>query len=272
MKKALYLGIILTLLGCERRTDWEPQPITEEFIVVEGSVTDESKIQEVKLSRPVANLNVAPRPVSGAVVSISDGTTSWPLTEMDSLKGTYGTAGVVSGIPGRTYTLRIERADTVVIASDIMGPISALTPLKYASAGSGGMFQITWVASSYHPSNAAMYEILLDWSALPAYAGSDPEECKALLYYFTLTTIDVSDMFSPALEKITFPEGTIITERKVSLSKAHEEFIRCLLLETSWRGGLWDAIPANLPTNISGNNVGFFSASSVKTATMVVGH
>lgn len=269
MKKIIFICLLLGLMSCEKRVEWEPQDRTEKFLVVEGSITNEVKAHQVKLSRPVANLNVPSLPVSGAVVTISDGTHTWLLTESDTVKGTYFTAADVSGTPGNTYQLRITLGDTLITATDIMGTAGNLNPLKYSKSGNNNQYQITWVASSYLPNTAAMYEILLDWSALPAYADTDPDSCRARLFYFTLTTIDVSDLFSPAIEKITFPKGTVITERKYSLSPAHEEFIRCLLLETSWRGGLWDAVPANLPTNLSGTNAGFFYASSVNTATII---
>ncbi len=271
MKKRWYLIFLLSLVACERSTDWEPESNSPSMIVVEGRVTNELAVQRITLSRTTSSLNSSPLPLKGANVSISDGSSSWVLIEDDSIDGRYVTTTAVAGEAGKTYTLQIVKNDTVLTATDKMPGVTDFVPLKYAKTGSGHLYQISWVANGYHPAKAAMYEIMLDWSALPAYADSSPEHCRALLYYFTLTTIDVSDLFSPAISKTYFPAGTVITERKYSLSPEYEEFLRCLLLESSWRGGLWDAIPGNLPTNINPNGLGFFNASAVQSSSMVVG-
>lgn len=271
MKKLSYFLCALILVGCERTTDWDPVSTSATLLVVEGGITNEAKPHRIKLSRTASSMNEASIPVSGAIVTISDAVTTYPLLEDDSIPGSYFSVGEIAGVPGGTYRLSIEYHDTVIGAADLMWSTAPLAPLKYAKVGSTDLYQITWVANSYNPNTAAMYEISLDWSGVPGYADSTGEDCKATLYYFTLTTIDVSNLFSPAIEKTYFPEGTIITERKYSLSPNYEEFMRCLLLETSWRGGLWDAIPGNLPSNMDGPAVGFFNASAVQKATIVVG-
>jgi hypothetical protein len=87
-----------------------------------------------------------------------------------------------------------------------------------------------------------------------------------------LPTLDVSQMFAPAMETVLFPKGTIITEKRYSLSTQHAAFIRALLAETNFQGGLFNSVPSNLPVNLSNNGIGFFGASAVTIKTRVAGN
>jgi hypothetical protein len=269
MKKLLLIGLIIVCAGCEKQIGWPIQSAEPGSIAVSGKITDERKAHAVSLMYPALELNGAGLPVTGAVVSIADGSTTWLLNEADSLKGTYYSDTTVIGIPGRSYTLNIQANGKNYTATDYMPSVTWFSPLRYA-INKNGLYHVTWVANSYNPQTPAIYEILLDWSAVTGYEHLNPSECRATLYYFTLTTIDVSEIFAPEFEKVLFPAGTKITERKYSLSAAHENFIRCLLLETNWRGGFFDAASANLPTNMSEGAVGFFSASSVVSLSLTV--
>jgi hypothetical protein len=47
------------------------------------------------------------------------------------------------------------------------------------------------------------------------------------------------------------------------MNEAHAAFIRTLLSETEWRGGLFDVQPGNVQTNLSEGAVGYFAVSTV---------
>jgi len=144
----------------------------------------------------------------------------------------------------------------------VLEPPAEFVFLKYRSEGDN-KYVITAVANSYNPSRSAMYEILLDWSTAAGYEAQNPDSCKAKLYYYTLPTIDVSEVLAPTLERITFPAGTVITEKRYSLTSEHAGFIRAMLLETTWQGGFFNTAPANVITNMSTGAVGFFGACGV---------
>jgi hypothetical protein len=80
----------------------------------------------------------------------------------------------------------------------------------------------------------------------------------------------VNNIFGPAKDTIYFPAGTKIIRRKYSLSKEHQDFIRTLLIETEWRGGIFDVQQGNVLTNISNGARGFFAACMVLSDTTVV--
>jgi hypothetical protein len=115
-----------------------------------------------------------------------------------------------------------------------------------------------------------MWEVLLDWSKVPGYPPADSLKCRARLLFYTLSTLDVSEIFAPAMEQISFPVGTVINETRYSLTPEYAAFIREVLLETQWQGGLFNSTPANVPTNLSAGGAGFFAVCGVYTISQTV--
>jgi hypothetical protein len=271
MKKILlYIFIALSFFSCEKKVDWPLQNQPNDMIVVDGMITDEQKQHQVKLSLPVSQLNETPQPVTGATVTISDHDSIYVLTEQPANSGIYKTDSFVHGQPGQNYTLKILYNGKEYDAQSYMLSGETFTPLIYKIVSKDGLYHITWVASAYNPENFAMWEILLDWSTVPGYTNLDPGQCKARLLYYTLPTLDVSQVLTNELEKIYFPLGTHIIEKRYTINADYAAFIRDLLSETNWQGGVFDSSHANLPTNVSGNAVGFFSACAVVSYSTVV--
>jgi hypothetical protein len=268
--KLIYLVLFTLLISCEKKTDWTLQNEQQDIVVVDGTLTNEVKAQSIKLSFPVTSLNETPSPVSGATVVISDEDSSYQLTEQPAKSGIYVSTGNFAGVPGNHYTLLISYKHKIYSAKTIMTNGVSFTQLQYAKNSNNGLFHISWVANSYNGERFAIYEILLDWSSVPGYQNSDPDSCKARLLYYTLPTLDVSEVFAPEVEGIYFPKGTFITERRYSITREHAEFIRALLSETNWQGGLFDSSHSNLPTNISEGGAGFFAACGITTDTLTV--
>lgn len=264
----IYLFFVL-LISCEKRADWPLQSENKNLIIVDGTITDETKVHTIRLTFPVTQLNETPQPVTGANVLIQVEDSTYNLTEQPANSGIYKKK--FAGYAGKQYTLKITYNNNVYSAKTTMlAGINIQQPLLYAKNNNNNLYHITWVANVYNAQNFAMWEILLDWSNVAGYQNQNPDSCKARLLYYTLPTIDVSQVFAPELEKISFPAGTIITERRYSLTKEHAEFIRALLSETNWQGGLFDSAHANLPTNLSEGAAGFFAACGVTTLSLTV--
>jgi hypothetical protein len=77
--------------------------------------------------------------------------------------------------------------------------------------------------------------------------------------------LDVSEIFAPSVESISFPSGTKITESRYSITPEYAEFIREVLLETQWQGSLFNTTPANVTTNLSSGGAGFFAVCGVSS-------
>lgn len=261
LKKFAYLFLLL-LASCEEQSDWDLQPNTNDFVVVNGIITNELQTQHITISKPVEKLNAKALPVSGATVLVSTALLTHTFHEDPARPGNYISDKPFTGIRNQTYSLVITTGKKVISAKATLEPPAEFVFLKYKSAGEK-KFYISSVASPYNPKRAAMYEILLDWSAVAGYQDQNPDSCKATLYYYTLPTIDVSEILAPTLEKVTFPKGTLITERRYALSDDYAAYFRALLLETTWSGGFFNTASANVPTNLSAGAIGYFAACGV---------
>jgi len=264
MKRYIIFGLMLLLLAsCEEQISWNLKPGNTVSVFVDGLITDELKSQTITVAKPVTNINLKAEPVSGATVLVSTDELVYTFRESPTTPGTYISASPFAGIPGKTYSLLITDKTRTYSAKSLLAIPKTFSFLKYGANAEDGKYRITSVAKSYDPTDPAMYEIQLDWSTAPGYENAPPDSCKAKLYYYTLPTIDVSEVFAPGLEKVNFPKGTIITERRYSLTNEHAAFVRAILLETTWQGGFFNTATANVPTNLSEGGVGFFGACGV---------
>jgi len=264
MRKSFIYILLILLISCEKQTDTPIKAKDLNLVVVDATLTDEHITQSIRLTESVTELNAVPKPYTGASVIISDPDhPPFFLTEQSEDPGVYQLPGSFTAHPNAEYTLQISKDGKTYTAKTFMVPVGPFVRLRVQKDASNRLFHIVWVANPYDALHPSMFEILLDWSKVPGYTTMPPESCKARLYYYTLPTIDVSQIFSPEMEQIKFPLGTKIIERKYSLNPDYAEFIRALISETNWKGGLFDSAPANVPSNLSEGAVGFFAACSV---------
>jgi len=265
MKKLLtYLFLILMLASCEEQTDWNLQKVNNDFIVVDGIITNEFKVQTLSLTKTVNAINEKPQPVSGAIVLVSSELLTHTFIEDPLNPGTYRSEKPFIGIRNKSYSLLITSGTNVYSSkAELPAPVEKFNLPEYQKDKSDNKYYFTKVPVPYFPVLPAMFEVQLDWSSAPGYGTVNPELCKAKLYYYTLPTIDVSEVFAPNIEKVGFPSGTVIAVRRYSLTDEHAAFLRALLLETTWSGGYFNTASANLPTNLSTGAIGFFGACGV---------
>lgn len=251
-------------VSCEEQTDWNLKTAGNDFIVVDGLITNEFKVQTITITRPVSVINEKPQPVSGAVVLVSSDLLTHTFIEDYSLPGTYRSVKPFTGLRNKTYTLLITSGTNVYSSKAELQPaVEKFNLPDYQKDKSDNKYYFTKVPVPYFPVLPAMFEIQLNWSSAPGYESENPDLCKAKVYYYTLPTIDVSEVFAPGIEKVGFPSGTVITGRRYSLTGEHAAFLRALLLETTWSGGYFNTASANLPTNLSSGAIGFFGACGV---------
>jgi hypothetical protein len=258
-----YLLLILLLTSCEEQTDWDLHAGKNEFIVVDGIITDQWKVQSIILSKPVAAINLQPQPVSGATILVSTDQKVYTFHEDATKPGFYLSDTAFAGISGKTYSLLITNDNQTYSSKAILAAPEDFDFLTCQKNEDDTQYRITSVAKNFNPRSPAMYEIQLDWTTVVGFKNADPDSCRARLFYYTLPTIDVSEVFAPGMEKVVFPLGTVITERRYSLTPEHAAFLRAILLETTWQGGFFNTASANVPTNLSNGALGFFGACGV---------
>jgi hypothetical protein len=265
MPRIIVLFLTLFMLAsCEKKTEWALDEQPTHPVVVDGIITDELKTQSIRLMFAYDTLNTIPVPVTGAEVIVSGNSKVYHFHEQSGNHGNYLSDIQFSGVIGQEYSLLITVSNKVYSAKASMesGPTS-FESARYSKEASTGLCQFYWVADPYSLENPAMYELQLDWSKVQGYQQLDSAETHAKLLYYSLPTLDVSEIFAPAMEKVKFPAGTLIIERRYSLTKDYAAYIRALLLETTWQGGFFTTASANVPTNLSSAALGYFTASSV---------
>lgn len=268
--KILAIIILTIFFSCEKAIDWQFQMDADTTkIVVDGIITSENKFQTIKLSLPVACYNCPPVMLSGASVVVSDGQNDYIFAEDSLNKGIYVSTEKFYGIPGKTYYLTVNYNGKTYSAQAEMISVTDFEKVSYVLDSSKNLYKLTNLPSVFSLNENAMYEITIDMSELPEYADSSYEQSHIVLYYYRLTSIDISEIAHPDKEKIYFPYGSKITEKKYSLTPEHAEFLRSLLLETEWRGGLYDIEQGNVETNIT-DGYGYFGACAVITKYVTV--
>jgi len=121
------LSIIAT--GCTETINNIQLDTTRPRLVVEGYISTDTTRQMVKLSKlGDALMKDQIQVVSNALITISDGTTTFGLTEDQTKKGTYFTTPDVFGVAGRTYTLLIKNVD--INEDQVMEEYTAQSLLK----------------------------------------------------------------------------------------------------------------------------------------------
>ena len=259
---------ILLIVSCEKETKWPLQGQQTHSVVVDGIITDELKTQSVKISQSFDTLNEIPSPVVGAEVIVSGNGNVYQFHEKGGSPGDYFSDSQFSGVAGQEYSLLITISNKVYSAkANMESGTDSFIFAKYERDSDSGQYHFYWVADPYTPLNPAMYELLLDWSKVPGFTAADSVSTHARLLYYSLPTLDVSEIFAPAMEKIKFPAGTLVTERRYSITSGYAAFLRAMLLETTWQGGYFTTASANVPTNLSAGAIGYFAVCAVTSQT-----
>jgi hypothetical protein len=260
--------LALAPFSCTEEIQWELDFHQEEVIVVEGKITNEVRQHEVRLTRPVYEMNGTPETITGAVVEINDGRTLHLLTEDPARPGTYLTDARFAGTVNQGYQLRIGLGDKRYTAVAFMHEVTPIQFMRVVRVQDQPPLYEAYISNDSEGSSIVRLE--LDWSHLTGYDTLPYEDNHALIYHYSLNSVDVNRFFSPERERVWFPPGTIVYREKESVSREYAEFLRGMLSETDWRGGIFDVLPGNARTNLSEGAIGFFTAAAVIRDTLVV--
>lgn len=132
MKYIFVIASIFTIIvfnSCEEEITDISFNTREPQLVVEGYVSTDTIRHKVILSKTMNLLDDSAIPyISDAEVTISDGFSVFKLSEDANKKGTYYTDSVMSGVPGRIYSLFVKNVD--VNGDGVMEEYSAKSELK----------------------------------------------------------------------------------------------------------------------------------------------
>jgi len=276
LKKGLTLNFLIwMLISCTEIMEIETKPGFTR-LVVDGSITTDTMRHTVWLTSTegyFSDLQVPP--VSGAMVSISDGTTVFTLKE--TTPGKYQTTGSVFGLPGRIYRLNIKLSKPVGGFTDYSA-VSELLPRVVLDS----------VSVKFYPGWAekGMWEVKGFFQDSP-----DPDFYRFWLYrngrnitgslgdwyitddlffngkYLQGTTLG---WLSQHQENESLQAGDTLMAEVQALQKDFTEFLWGMRSSLFGSNPLFSGPPANVKGNISNGAIGYFAAFPVSRAKIIV--
>lgn len=263
VKTIIFLSLVL-ILACENEIPWQLKSLNEQFIVIDCILTNELSRQKIYISRTNHEMNLPSEGVTGLEVRVSVANRIVIFTESADEAGVYYSDDF-RAVVNQEYQLSVRNGDLLYQARATADPVGNLGKLTVQWDSDRQMYQYVPNTSG----SPSMTEVSYDWSVDERYCSSFGY-CYAKETVYVLDNVDVNAEFGPAQEVIYFPKGTAISRKKYSLSDQHQKFIRSLLIETEWRGGLFDVQHGNIPTNISNGALGFFAVCMVHADSALV--
>jgi len=256
--------LFLSFLSCEEVTDWEIDSTDQPYLVVEAVLTDEFKQHEILLKGLLDSLNDTSTGLSNAFIEVSRGEEKHLFWENPSKTGSYTSTRAFAIEPGQTYRLKIDWNQQQYEAFARGVKSSPMRNFTFTQHQETDSVLIDNIGVEYSNSEEALYEIIVDWEQiLPG------DKTKAKLVHYVFNSINIGQLFGPAKEQVIFPRGSLVFIRKYSLDPSYAEYLRSLVIETQWKGGLFEESNGNLPTNLSNNGLGYFAICSVQRDTLI---
>jgi len=236
-------------------------------LVVEGSVTDQSGPYSVKLSQTVnfSDANVFPA-ASGAQIIISDNAgNSETLTEISS---GYYNSSALQGVAGRTYNMSITfKGKNYTASSTMPAPvkIDSITVDTSSNGGFGGGFgkkkSVTINVQFKDTAGIANYYRLVE-----TVNGIQKNDVSIVS-----DNLQDGSVINRSLSRrdTTIHAGDVVQVQLQSIDKNVYEYFRTLNL-LAGGAGAQSASPANPTSNINNSALGYFSAYSVTSKSIVV--
>jgi hypothetical protein len=269
-------GIFLSIITACTETAEFPLDSTYVRLVVDGEINTDTTVHHVKLSRSGDALNEHPGgAISGAVVSISDGTNSFSLHESAQRPGDYETDSSVFGVPGNTYTLHISNVDIdgdgtfeEYTASSYLPRINPIDSIRVSYQQLGPQYK-GWIINMYAQEigggrnfylvKAWKNNVLLTDSAYECASFADNTGFEGSyyngfsVYYLNYNKLD---------ERLV--SGDVVTLEMDGITKDYMDFLIGFISEYEPKVPIFSGPSANIPTNIVPSNkaVGYFTAYS----------
>ena len=90
------LLLFCQITACEERINLSLKSETNDLLVVEGVLTNEKTKHLIKLSHPYQTSNGTAQPATGAILTVTDGTQIYNLTESPAGSGRYFTDSMIA--------------------------------------------------------------------------------------------------------------------------------------------------------------------------------
>ena len=263
----LFALISIVASSCTEKIDI-PLDNSYSRLVVDGSITTDTMAHKVVLTSTSSYyFNQPPPPVTGALVSVSDGTNTFNLSE--KTPGVYCTESNVYGIPGKTYSLNIKLAEAIggftdYNASSVIYPVAAMDSINllfHPEWSKNGIWEVKCYVQE--PPTVDFYRFLLYKDQVLLTDTLDEWLITDDTFFngnytngLPIAYIDQSN------NDQKLKPGDTITAEVNSLGKEYFNFLTEAQTELFGSNPLFGGPPANIQGNINNGAVGFFSAYS----------
>lgn len=254
--------------SCTERIELDLNNAEFQRLVVEGLLTNETKAHKVSL-RLTSDYFAQEEPplVAGAVVTISDGSQTITLTE--NSPGDYFTPATMAGIPGRSYTLKVEwdgQTYTSTAALKGVAPIEDIEAIEEEDQEEEGeMKEYAILLYTTEPEGEGDHYY---WRGFPAAAPDDIERT-----YWEIASdefVDGSLIDGAEILFIEAEKGESFVIEQYGLNEEAFDFYLAIQFETDFKGGIFDPPPANINGNIDNGALGYFLTASVVRDTVLI--
>lgn len=248
----LIVFIFFAFYSCEKVIDIDLSGI-EPKIVIHGIITDQQGPYTIKLSRTTDYFETSTfLPVQGSIVTISDNAGNIELlSEIES--GIYQT-DEIQGISGRTYTLKVIAEGEEYSASSTMQPAVEIDSITYE-----------YISGSFGPVEEG-YKLTCHYTPLE----HDNTYCRFNIYCNGKLSDEYylsSQVFDFGIEESFVLNDSVKVELLVIDKTIHTYFFMLTeILESRSMTGT----PANPVSNFSNGALGYFSACTVRSDTIVI--
>jgi hypothetical protein len=271
MKTKIFLLIFsllsILIVSCTEKIDIQ---LDDSYtrLVVDGSITTDTMSHTVVLSSTSSYFYNQPAPaVTGATVSISDGTKVFELTE--AAPGTYNTAPDVFGEPGKVYTLNIKLANAIgghsdYTATSLLNPVTTMdsvTLLFHPEWSKKGIWEVKCYVKE--PPTVDFYRFLLSKNQTMFTDTLDEWIITDDIFFNGNYTngLPIGYLDQGSTEQ-GLRAGDTITAEVNSIGKEYFNFLTEAQSELFGSNPLFSGPPANIKGNISNGGIGFFTAYS----------
>ncbi len=237
-------------------------------LVVDGSITTDTMAHKVILTATSSYYyNQSPPSVSGALVSISDGTNTYNLTE--KAPGEYLTQPDVFGIPGKTYSLNIKLAKAVGGFADYKSsstlypvtPLDSISLVYHSDWSENGVWEVKCYVQE--PPTVDFYRFLLykDQNLLTDTLNEWLITDDRLINGNYTNGLPIAYIDQREDSQKLLPGDTITAEVN-SIGKEYFDFLAEAQTELFGSNPLFSGPPANIKGNVNNGAFGFFAAYS----------
>lgn len=257
----LYIFIMALLaMSCEKVIDIDLNN-AEPQIAIEATLLEGTNDFTTKISKTGNYFGGTPAPVSGAIVTLNNGTTSSVLT--DNNDGTYSLPSYLA-TENTTYTLTVVDEGKTYEAVSTMPTVTNLDTLGFEFRAS----------SAFRDSGYRCYLVFQDDLSIDNYFRGivtvNGEQTKGVddLYVFDDSFINGNYVLIPVFGE-RYNYGDSLTVDMYSLNKAGYDFYNTLNQIVDNSGG-GNVAPANPETNWNNGALGIFITAGVSTKKGVV--